>query len=122
MLLYDAGCRFCRFTALIVIGLDRRKDLAVLPLQDDAATALLAGLPDGERLDSWRLARRDGSLAGDGSGMPDLLEAMRLTRPVGRFLRVVPAPVLDRLYRLVARHRGRLGRLAPDRPGPRRFP
>jgi hypothetical protein len=101
VLLYDSGCRFCRFTARVAVTLDRRGRLAVLPLTDAAATPLLAALPEDERLASWRLVRRDGALLGYGG--------MR-----GR--------VPDGLYRLVARHRGLLGRLVPDGPAPRRFP
>jgi hypothetical protein len=54
-----------------------------------------------ERLASWRLVRRDGSLLG--------YLGLR-----GR--------VPDALYGLVARNRHRLGGIVPDGPGPRRFP
>ena len=44
--------------------LDRRERLAILPLDDLAAQPLLAAISETERLASWRLARRDGSLVG----------------------------------------------------------
>jgi predicted DCC family thiol-disulfide oxidoreductase YuxK len=122
VLLYDGHCRPCRFTARAVIRLDRRHELAVLPLQDPAADPLLTVLPERERLASWRLARPDGTLAGYGSGIPELLATMRLTRPLARALHIVPAGALDAAYRLVAGSRGRLGRIVPDGPAPRRFP
>ena len=81
--------------------LDRREQLAILPLQDPAAAPLLEMLPDSERLASWRLARRDGSLVGYG---------------------IVRGPVPDALYGLVARYREHLGRIVPDGPAPRRYP
>jgi hypothetical protein len=62
---------------------------------------LLASLSEDERLASWRLARRDGSLVGYG---------------------IVRGRVPDALYRLVARNRDVLGRLVPDGPAPRRYP
>ena len=65
------------------------------------ATALLGSLPEGERFDSWRLVRGDGSILG---------------------YAVVRGRVPDALYRLVADHRELLGRLVPDGPAPRRFP
>jgi len=34
----------------------------------------------------------------------------------------VPDPILESAYRLAAEHREKLGRLVPDRPGPKRFP
>jgi hypothetical protein len=73
----------------------------VLPLDDAAACPLLAPLPDGERFASWRLVRRDGSLAGYGW---------------------IRGRVPDAAYRFVARHRAALGRLVPDGPAPRRYP
>jgi hypothetical protein len=58
-------------------------------------------LPEDERLASWRLARRDGSLLGYGG---------------------VRGRVPDALYRALASRRDTLGRLVPDGPAPRRFP
>jgi predicted DCC family thiol-disulfide oxidoreductase YuxK len=120
VLLYDADCRICRFVARAVERLDRDRELGLLPLQDEAAAPLLAPLAEDERLASWRLALPDGSLAGRGAGGPALLRTMRLTRPAGRLLALVPAAVLDTAYDVVARNRGRVGRLVPDGPAPRR--
>ncbi len=71
---------------------------------------------------TWRLVLEDGSGVGYGSGVVQLLEAMTLTRSGARLLAYVPARILDGAYRVVARHREKLGRLVPDGPGPRRFP
>ena len=81
--------------------LDRGERLAILPLDDLAAQPLLERLPETERLASWRLARRDGSLVG--------YAGLR-----GR--------IPDALYRGLAGRRDLLGRLVPDGPAPRRFP
>jgi hypothetical protein len=101
VLLYDRHCRFCRFSARVVARLDRRERLAFVPLDDPAADLLLASVPAPERFASWRLVRRDGSVRGRGWAR-------------GR--------IPDGLYGLVARHRGRLGRLVPDGDGPYRYP
>ena len=120
-LLYDAGCRGCRFAARVVARIDRERALAIMPLQDPSADALLAALPERERLASWRLVAPDGTLAGYGAGLPALLRAIRPTRPLGRLLGLVPAGALDASYALIARNRGRLAMLVPDGPAPRRL-
>jgi predicted DCC family thiol-disulfide oxidoreductase YuxK len=101
VLLYDAGCRFCRFSARVVAWLDRGERLAFLPLDDPRADSLLPTVPADERRASWRLVRRDGSVRERGW---------------------VRGRLPDAAYDLVARHRRRLGRLAPDGDGPYRYP
>jgi predicted DCC family thiol-disulfide oxidoreductase YuxK len=98
VLLYDAGCRFCRWAARLVVRADRLERLAILPLSDPAAAPFLELVPD--RFASWRLVRRDGSLVG---------------------YAWVRGRLPDGVYSIVARNRGRLGRLVPDGPAPRRY-
>lgn len=81
--------------------LDRRERLAILPLDDPAAQPLLEALTETERLASWRLARRDGSLLGYAG---------------------VRGRIPDALYRALAARRDLLGPLVPDGPAPRRYP
>ena len=83
---------------------------------------MLTDVPGTERYDTWYLALPGRGPVGYGTGGRELLAALRLTAPLGRALRVVPDGVLDAAYRLVAGNRSRLGRLVPDRPGPRRYP
>ncbi|CAN5813619.1 hypothetical protein BH18ACT13_BH18ACT13_03420 [soil metagenome] len=61
-------------------------------------------------------------MVGYGAGAVRLLETMALTRRAARVLARVPDPILESAYRLAAEHREKLGRLVPDRPGPKRFP
>jgi predicted DCC family thiol-disulfide oxidoreductase YuxK len=106
--------------ARAVARLDRRRELAILPIDDVEAEPLLRTLPEEERDETWHIVARDGSIAGHGAGVVDLLLATRLTRPAGRLLDLVPDALLDRGYSVLARRRGTLGRLVPDGPGPRR--
>jgi len=91
-------------------------------MRDPAASTYLDRLPEEERYATWHLVLRDGSLVGHGTGGVELLETMSLTRRAGGLLAHVPGGILDRAYEVVASQRGRLGRLVPDRPGPRRYP
>jgi predicted DCC family thiol-disulfide oxidoreductase YuxK len=91
-------------------------------MHEGEATALLAGVPEDERYTTWHLAPPRGAPVGHGAGARELLCELRLTRPLGRALRIVPDRALDHLYHLVAANRSRLGRLVPDAAGPRRYP
>jgi hypothetical protein len=66
--------------------------------------------------------RGDGTpIAGDEGGGHALFSELRLTRRLGRVLRLLSS-LIDALDRLVARNRDRLARFVPDGPGPRRYP
>jgi hypothetical protein len=96
----------------------------LLPLGDPEADRLLASVPEEARGECWWLVLRDGTpVPGDAGGGVALFAEVRLTHPLGRVLRALHASALiDALDKLVARYRGRLGRLVPDGPAPRRFP
>lgn len=81
-------------------------------------------MPEEQRGECWWLVLRDGTpVPGDGGGGVLLLRELHWTRPLGAALHAVRATrLVDALDRLVARHRGRLGRFVPDGPAPRRFP
>jgi predicted DCC family thiol-disulfide oxidoreductase YuxK len=91
-------------------------------MHDPDAGDLLAPLRPDERFATWHLVLRDGRLVGRGRGGVPLLRAMRRTRGAARLLAALPDPALEAAYDVVARNRGLLGRLVPNRPGPRRFP
>ena len=123
VLLYDAGCRLCRFAARVVAALDRRRRLALLGLEDGAADRLLEQVPRVERLSSLRLVLPDGSVLSAGHAMLAALELLPATRPLtwaAELLRAQAA--VGALYCFIARNRGRLGGLVPDGPAPHRFP
>jgi hypothetical protein len=81
-------------------------------------------VPEEARGECWWLVLRNGTpVPGDGGGGVALFSELRLTRPLARLLRALRAsPLLDALDKLVARHRGALGKLVPEGPAPRRYP
>jgi predicted DCC family thiol-disulfide oxidoreductase YuxK len=119
VLLYDADCRLCRGAARAVGRLDRNERLALLPLADDEARALLAALPEDDRFTSWHLAR-EGAITSGGAAAVDLLVALGFLRLAGAAAGHLD--LVERLYRGISANRGRLGRLVPDGPAPRRYP
>jgi hypothetical protein len=76
------------------------------------------------RRERWWLVLRDGTpVPGDNGGGVALFLELRRTRPLGLLLRAAGASgLVDAGDKLLAGHRGRLGRLVPDREGPRRYP
>jgi hypothetical protein len=98
--------------------------LALLPLADDEADRLLGRIPAESRNDCWWLVLGDGTpVPGNDGGPIAVLTEVRSTRPFGCLLRALHAgALLDATDRLVSRHLGRLGRLVPDGPAPRRYP
>jgi len=104
--------------------IDRREQLALLPLGDEEAGRLLSLVSEEKRGECWWLVLRDGTaVAGDLGGGVMLLAEISLTRPLGRALRAVRlSPVIDAFDRVLARNRARLGRFVPEGPAPRRYP
>ena len=123
VLLYDAGCGFCRFAARVVAELDPRGELALLGLEDASADRLLEHVSDEERVSLLRLVLSDGRMLSGGAAALSVLARLPATRPLARTLTVLHAQrAAEAAYAIVARNRDRLGRLVPDGPGPRRYP
>jgi predicted DCC family thiol-disulfide oxidoreductase YuxK len=124
VLLYSGTWKFCRWAARVVARLDRREELGLLSLADDEAASLLADVAEEARAECWWLILRNGTpIAGDASGGVALFAEVKLTRPLARAIRALHASALiDALDKVVARQRGRLGRLVPEGPAPRRYP
>ena len=121
--LYDAGCRLCRFAARVVAELDRGRNLALLGLDDASADRLLEHVSGEERGSSLRLVLPDGRMISAGAAALGVLERLPATRPLARTATLLHAQrAAEALYAFVARNRDRLGRLVPDGPGPRRYP
>jgi len=104
--------------------LDRREELALLPLTAPEAIGLLTSVPETRRTESWWLVLRDGMpIAGNAGGGVALLTALPGMRMIGRLLKTLRlSPVVDALDNLLAHQRGRLSRFVPDGTAPRRYP
>ena len=108
-LLYDAECRFCRWSLAWVLRWDRHRRLQPVALQDERARELLPGMPEPERMASWHLVGPDGSVASAGAAAPPLLRLLPGGAPLAALAERFPAAV-ERGYRWVVDHRGALGR------------
>ncbi len=110
VLLYDGVCGFCNKTVQMILDLDRRGLMRFAALQSDYGRAVVARHPELEGIDSVVFLDR----AGGGERVHVRSEAaLRVAEYLGgawRFFlaaRVIPAPVRDFFYNLVARYRYR---------------
>ena len=124
VVLYSGTCKFCRWAAGLLLRLDRREQLALVPLADEAADSLLAEIPEAERAECWWLVLRDGTpVRGDDGGGVALLAELELTSGLARALRALRlSRLVDAFDKVLARFRPRLGHFVPERPVVRRYP
>ena len=123
LLLYNGGCRFCRWVARVIVRIDRDRALAFLSISDDAARPFVDAIPEPDRFSGWHLLTPEGTRLTGGPGVVRLLLELRWTRWLGRISgsrRVTH--VLGHVDTAIARRKGRLGRRVPDGEAPRRFP
>jgi predicted DCC family thiol-disulfide oxidoreductase YuxK len=108
--LYDDDCGFCKWSLDKLLAWDRRRNLRPVAIQSDEGQALLAEVPEAERLDSWHLVSPAGEVQSAGAAAEPLARLLPGGRPLGFLFRVFPRPT-ERAYRFVADHRDRLARL-----------
>jgi predicted DCC family thiol-disulfide oxidoreductase YuxK len=113
VLLYDADCGFCRWAVDKVLAWNRAGVLRPVALQSPEADGLLPGLNEPTRMASWHLVI-DGAVHSGGAVAAPLLRLLPGGRPLASIAAAFPG-LTERAYRLVARNRDGLGRLAGAR-------
>jgi predicted DCC family thiol-disulfide oxidoreductase YuxK len=108
-IVYDAGCRFCRWSLAWVLRWDRRRRLRPLSLDAEEAERLLAETDPERRVASWHLVDADGRVRSAGGAAPELLRLLPAGRPAAAVLAGAPR-LTERAYRWVADHRTTFGR------------
>ncbi|MEO5703863.1 MAG: DCC1-like thiol-disulfide oxidoreductase family protein [Candidatus Limnocylindrales bacterium] len=112
-LLYDADCGLCVATATWLAGWVAPSSLGLLPLQQVAASPEIAALVEGRDLAAQlHFVRADGAIL---AGAQAALAAGRLVPALGLYAGLLDRPLghalLEPLYREIASHRRRIGRL-----------
>lgn len=113
-IVYDGGCRFCRWSLGWVLRWDREHRLRPLALDTEEANRLLAEIEPDRRAGSWHLVDPEGRVRSAGSAAPQLLRLLPLGSPIAAPLARFPR-ITERAYRWVADHRNRLGRPLAER-------
>ena len=113
MLLYDGTCGFCAESVQLVLRHDRRRTLRFASLQGTFGSAIRERYPALNGVDSvvWV---EPGTGGHDGRVLVRSDAALRVARYLGgwwhlaRVARLLPRPIRDAGYDLIARHRHRL--------------
>jgi predicted DCC family thiol-disulfide oxidoreductase YuxK len=113
-IVYDAGCRFCRWSLGWVLRWDRHRRLRPLALDTEEANRLLAEIDPADRGASWHLVGPERTVRSAGAAAPDLLRLLPAGSPGAALLARVPR-LTERAYRWVADHRSMLGRPIGER-------
>lgn len=104
---FDGTCGFCDHTVSILMQLDRRRRLTFAPLQGETALRLL---PESLRSNPQSVVLWDGEdLLRESSAVVRILWRLSgVWSVVAAIVWLVPAPLRDAMYRLVARNRHRI--------------
>jgi predicted DCC family thiol-disulfide oxidoreductase YuxK len=114
VVLYDEDCGFCCWSLDRLLAWDRRARLRPVPIQSEEGDRLLADLSEEGRLRSWHLVTPTGRRFSGGTAIAPLARLLPAGAPIAFVAETFPRAT-DRLYRSVARHRGRLGALLGER-------
>ena len=112
--LYDEDCGFCRWSADKLKAWDARRRLTFDAIQSPRGAELLVAVPEAQRLDSMHAVTPDGRVWSGGRAVRVILAEL----PGGSILASIAGAfpgATDRTYRLVARHRERVGRMLGQR-------
>lgn len=111
IVLFDADCGLCSWSATALHRLDRDRALRLLPLQQ-AAVELADAPPGAVLLETMHVRDRDGRWERGGVAMIRIAAAVPLLRPLAVAGRLPPVRwAFEAWYRVIARNRHRLGRV-----------
>lgn len=109
VLLFDGDCGLCARSVRFVLAHEADRRLRFAPLASDLGRAILddAGI-DPAVTDTLVLRTADGRVAIRSAAVLEVARHLRAPWRWARILRVIPRPLRDLAYRVVARHRIRV--------------
>jgi predicted DCC family thiol-disulfide oxidoreductase YuxK len=108
LVLYGEDCAFCRWSSARLRAWDRHGRLDFRSIQTAQRERRLDSLARDARYVSWHVVTPDGHVWPAGPAVPPLMRRLPGGRPLAALAERLPAST-DRVHRLIARHRGRLG-------------
>jgi predicted DCC family thiol-disulfide oxidoreductase YuxK len=110
LVLYDEDCGFCKWSLNRILAWDRRRRLRPVAIQSERGQALLASVPEEERLDSWHLVAPSGEVRSAGAAAAPVARLLPGGRPLAYLFARFPRAT-ECAYRYVATHRDLFARL-----------
>src|SRR6266487_3976385 len=107
---FDSECGFCRWSDDKLRAWDPRRRLTFAPIQGPRGEELLHAVPVARRLDSMHAVTPDGRVWSGGQAVRVILAGLPGGSVLASVATAFPGPT-GWGYRLVARHRDRLGQL-----------
>src|SRR4029077_19890649 len=111
--LYDGGCRFCRFCLALLLLWDRPRRLYPVAIESPLGQRLLAPMAPADRLRSAHVVTAGGTLLSGAEAAPALLRELRIGTPLAR-LAAALMPLTAAAYCVVARSRGVVASRLPE--------
>jgi predicted DCC family thiol-disulfide oxidoreductase YuxK len=109
-LVYDGDCRFCARSADLVATWDRGGIVEVVPFQRGGVRERFPWIPESAYEEAMQLVGPRNETLSGAAAAERLARILPGGRPLGcLFALPFARPVADRVYRLVARNRARLG-------------
>ena len=113
ILFYDGDCGLCAQSVRFFIGIDRHKHLSFAPLQGETAQSYLpANLRDAQSLSTvvylCSVSNVQALFLRSEAAARALIDVGGLWGFLGRFLRLIPTPLRDWAYNLIAKNRLKL--------------
>jgi predicted DCC family thiol-disulfide oxidoreductase YuxK len=112
--LYDEDCGFCRWSTDKIRAWDTHRRITFAAIQSARGEELLVAVPEAQRLDSMHAVGPDGGVWSGGRAVRVILAELSGGSVPASITAAFPGAT-DTTYRLVARHRERLGRMLGQR-------
>ena len=107
VVLFDGVCNLCNGSVRFVIERDPHKHFQFAPLQSETAARLIAASAGPRAMPDSILLVDDGRLYVRSTAALRIARQLRFPWPLLWLFIVVPRPIRDRVYDLIARHRYR---------------
>jgi len=109
-LVYDGDCRFCARSVDLVATWDRGRIVEIVPFQRGGVRERFPWIPESAYREAMQLVGPGNETLSGAAAAERLVKILPGGRPLGcLFALPFARPVADRVYRLVARNRARLG-------------